>query len=329
MSRSLSDAAIRHLQSVVELPELSHTKYTILGTLGTGGMGIVYLARDRELGRDVALKVVRTPPAAADSVERLVREAEILARLDHPGIVPVHDVGRLPDGRAFYVMKLVRGRRLDEYVIAAIPLAERLQIFERLCEAVAFAHAQGVIHRDLKPENVMVGPFGEVLVMDWGVAKVKAAPELPRMHGAEPGVPPERGRTGAGTVLGTPGYMAPEQARGESTQVDERSDVHALGVILGTLLADGTIRAGERGSAARALQAILRKATAVDPAQRYQDAASLGADLGRFRAGLPVEAHPEGLLDQVRRLGWKYRLPLALILAYVLMRVLLLVFARA
>src|SRR5437867_4087556 len=173
----LSEAALRRLQLMADVPDLAHTKYEILEPLGRGGMGTVYLARDRELDRLVALKVVGTSHASPGAIERLVREAKILGQLEHPGIVPVHDVGRVGDGRAFYAMKLVRGRRLEEHVTPATPLAERLQIFERICDAVAFAHAHGVIHRDLKPENIMVGPFGEVLVMDWGVAKLTAGPD--------------------------------------------------------------------------------------------------------------------------------------------------------
>ena len=166
----LSDAAIRRLRDAADAPDLSGTKYEIIERVGQGGMGTVYRARDRELARDVALKVIRLPEMSHDVASRMLREARTLAQLEHPGIVPVHDVGTLGDGRAFYAMKLVRGSPLD--ALPASPLIERLAIVERICEAVAFAHAHGVIHRDLKPQNVMVGPFGEVLVMDWGVAKV-------------------------------------------------------------------------------------------------------------------------------------------------------------
>ena len=186
-------------------------------------MGTVYRARDRRLARDVALKVMNAPAPAPGEVERMRDEARILARLEHPGIVPVHDLGTLPDGRLFYVMKLVRGRRLDE-ATASAALPARLRIFERICDAVAFAHAQGVVHRDLKPENVMVGPFGEVLVLDWGVAKRLDVPGAPEREG---------------TVLGTPGYMPPEQARGEMDRIDERADVYALGAMLQFLMEPG------------------------------------------------------------------------------------------
>jgi serine/threonine protein kinase len=183
----ISDAALRHLREMADLPDLTGTPYEILETLGRGGMGTVYLALDRRLDREVALKVAQLPEGGGEEVERLLREARVLARLEHPGIVPVHDAGLLPDGRAFYVMKRVRGLRLDEHA-RGILLPERLRAFERVCEAVAFAHAHGVIHRDLKPENVMVGPFGEVLVLDWGVAKVRPGPSLPRP--LSPGPPP-------------------------------------------------------------------------------------------------------------------------------------------
>src|SRR5262245_33809242 len=166
----MSDSALRRLRDAADAPDLTGTKYEIVGRIGQGGMGTVYRARDRELGREVALKVVRLPEGAPDIAARMMREARTLARLEHPGIVPVHDVGTLGDGRVFYAMKLVRGAPLDQ--LGPTGLAERLRIVERVCEAVAFAHAHGVIHRDLKPQNVMVGPFGEVLVMDWGVAKI-------------------------------------------------------------------------------------------------------------------------------------------------------------
>ena len=193
-------------------------------------MATVYLARDRELGREVALKVMRLPEPAAGIAERLRQEARILAQLEHPGLVPVHDVGTLPDGRVFYAMKRVRGRRLDEHLRDSRSLPERLRLFERICLTVAFAHAQGVIHRDLKPANVMVGPFGEVLVLDWGVAKLRDEGLGPAPLSTGPTGP----ATAHGAVVGTPGYMPPEQARG--LPVDARADVFALGRILESML---------------------------------------------------------------------------------------------
>ena len=134
-------------------------------------MGTVYRAHDEVLGRDVALKVINAVGPHVALAARLQQEAHVLARLEHPGIVPVHDAGTLGDGRAFYVMKLVRGASLPDHLAREPRLDERLRIFERICEPVAFAHAHGLVHRDLKPANVMVGSFGEVLVLDWGLAK--------------------------------------------------------------------------------------------------------------------------------------------------------------
>ena len=169
----LSDDRLNHLRSIVGNPDFSSTKYTFVKELGRGGMGTVYLAEDTELNRHVAIKVLNTPEVTDDLRNRMIREAQIIARLEHPGIVPVHDVGTLPDGRIYYAMKFVRGSRLDEYAAQGASLRDRLRKFQAVCDAVAFAHAHGVIHRDLKPQNIMIGSFGEVLVLDWGVAKLK------------------------------------------------------------------------------------------------------------------------------------------------------------
>ncbi len=169
----LSDDRLNHLRSIVGNPDFSSTKYTFVKELGRGGMGTVYLAEDTELNRHVAIKVLNTPEVTGDLRNRMIREAQIIARLEHPGIVPVHDVGTLPDGRIYYAMKFVRGSRLDEYAAQGASLRDRLRKFQAVCDAVAFAHAHGVIHRDLKPQNIMIGSFGEVLVLDRGVAKLK------------------------------------------------------------------------------------------------------------------------------------------------------------
>ncbi|HEV3163195.1 MAG TPA: serine/threonine-protein kinase, partial [Isosphaeraceae bacterium] len=167
----ISDATIDHLKQVADWPELGGTKYEVIEKIGEGGMATVYLALDRELERPVALKVSRAAVTDTATGERMLREARTIARLEHPGIVPIHDAGVLPDGRLYFTMKLVRGQRLDECARQRTELSDRLLLFQRICEAVAFAHTHGVIHRDLKPENIMVGAFGEVLVMDWGLAK--------------------------------------------------------------------------------------------------------------------------------------------------------------
>ncbi len=327
----LSDSALDHLREIAEQPDFSQTKYRILSTLGRGGMGSVYRAEDLELGREVALKVISDPAPDGRALDRIQQEARILARLEHPGIVPVHDVGTLPDGRRYYAMKRVQGRRLDshlEYFSPALP--ERLRIFEKICEAVAFAHAHGVIHRDLKPANVMVGAFGEVLVMDWGVAKLRPAapkddvgnltPEDPRSpatarFSVEPPPAGEIPNTAHGTVLGTPGYMAPEQARGDVDRIDERTDVFALGSLL-TFLCDSA------QEAPAPLRAVAEKACSKETSERYASATELAAEIGRFLAGGPVEAYRENLLQRLGRFYRRYRAAILMVLAYLLMRVL-------
>jgi serine/threonine protein kinase len=351
----LSDRTLDHLREVVEWPDLSETRYELRRELDRGGMGVVYAAHDRELHREVALKVLATAVADADSATRLRREARIIAGLEHPGIVPVHDVGTLPDGRVFYAMKLVSGQRLDALVRDRPPLTERLRVFLRVCEPVAFAHAHGVIHRDLKPENVMVGPFGEVLVMDWGVAK-KLGPDEDGERSPGGRSPAVAGGTAHGTVVGTPAWMAPEQARGDVEHTDARADVYALGAILYFLLtgrAPGAVGgdvaeqatrtwvgyAGDRPmevlpvrrldpEVPRPLEAICRKALAAEPQGRYATAADLAGDIASFTSGSSVSAFPEGPWRRTLRFGAKYRTPILLVAAYVAMRVLLLLFFR-
>ncbi len=169
-AHGLSDAAVTRLRTLGRWPEFESGRYSVTAELGRGGMGTVFLAVDEELGREVAIKIPNA--LGSDDLERRLRsEARVLAHLEHPGIVPIHDAGRLADGRLFYVMKRVKGQTLRDHASAALGLAERLRLFERICEPVAFAHAHGFIHRDLKPENVMVGAYGEVMVMDWGLVK--------------------------------------------------------------------------------------------------------------------------------------------------------------
>ena len=292
----ISDRAIDRLREAAAWPELD-ARYAITGVAGRGGMGTVYVARDHVLDRDVAVKVLDLADRKGVRVARLQKEAGILARLDHPGIVPIHDAGTLPDGRTFYVMKLVQGRRLDALLAAHPSLSDRLNTFARVLDAVAFAHAQGVVHRDLKPENVMVGSFGEVYVMDWGVAQ-------------------DRQADGEPAVVGTPGFMPPEQEHPRD-RVDARADIFALGSMLAHV-------AGP--TAPSALRAIAEKARRPDVADRYQDVTSLAADLARFRNQESVEAHRESVAERAVRLYRRYELPILLLVAYVVMRFALLVF---
>ncbi len=338
MTASVNDSTLDHLRRIVQSAEPEDPRYRIVETLGQGGMGTVYLAEDVTLHRRVAMKVLRGVQDA-EAVERMLREARVIARLEHPGIVPVHDAGRLPDGRVYYIMKLIQGRRLDEYAEASASLQERLRVFERVCETVAFAHAHGVIHRDLKPQNVMVGQFGEVLVLDWGVAKVAALTELRPPESAARGTPCDAPQTAHGTILGTPAYMPPEQARGEVDRVDERSDVYALGGILYFLLTGQSPQTwmGEPGlvpprqlnrSSPRRLEAIGLKALSAEPQQRYASAAELATDVARFRSGQAVLAHREGVAERLARWAWWYRVPILIVAAYLLMRSLLILWQR-
>ena len=271
----LADDAVARLRKIAEEPDFSGTRYRLQREIARGGMGVVYEAEDLELQRRVAIKVLSTP------------EARVIAKLEHPGIVPVHDAGTLPDGRVFYVMKLVRGRTLEA--------TDHLRLFLRVCEAVAFAHSRGVIHCDLKPSNVMVGEFGEVLVMDWGIAKA----------------------TGVAAIGGTRGFMPPEQERGEP--LDPTADVFALGCML---------RMTSPAPMPRRLAAIVAKCTATDRQNRYPSARELAVDIAHFIDGEPVSAHRENTIERAGRWLDRNRAVVALILGYLVMRAIVLLVAH-
>ena len=298
----------------------------------------------------------------ANSRHACSREARIVALLEHPSIVPIHDVGVLPDGRVFYAMKLVQGRRLDEYVQSGASLPDLLRVFQKVCEAVSFAHAHSVIHRDLKPENIMVGAFGEVLVMDWGVSKLLSKrsegkgternddgplnndfdDERATLPLIEPG--PAMGDTAGGTVIGTPAYMSPEQALGKTNLLDERTDVYALGAILYFLLTGrppfeprslseareqivGTVPARPRSfnsKIPRSIEAVSMKALAKLHEVRYNSAREIADDVVRFLDGKPVSAYRENIIERAGRWAGQNRFIVLLILAYLLMRLIVL-----
>jgi serine/threonine protein kinase len=325
----LSDEAIARLQTASALPDLAGTRYRLIERVGSGGMGTVYLAEDSVLGRRVALKILDLPELRVDLSARLLREAQILARLEHPGIVPVHDAGHLADGRVFYAMKFVEGERLDLLVKGIDGIPDRLRIYQRICEAVAFAHARGILHRDLKPENIMVGPFGEVLVMDWGVAKILREDARPREDHAAIGVENSRDastvtkplKTEHGTILGTAGYMAPEQARGEIENLDERADIYSLGAILQFLVSG-------KKPAPKAVLAIAQKAMADHRANRYPSVSELANDIARYRDGSSVSAYPENVFQKAGRWATRYRVAIGMALAYLFVRALLFLWLR-
>lgn len=323
--RSLNDSAVERLREAVDAPDLEGTRYRLIGKLGQGGMGSVYRVEDRTLARDVAMKVINVADARDEVAARLLQEAQIIARLEHPGIIPVHDAGTLADGRPYYTMKLVQGKPLEDHVRDITGLSDRLRIFLRICDPVAFAHAHGVLHRDLKPANVMVGPFGEVLVMDWGLSKL-----LTSAGGRSDAPPPAvdvsfNPKTAApgtshGSVLGTPGYMSPEQAQGNGA-LDPRADIYSLGVILEFL--QGTDASGR---VPRALSAICKMALAPERDDRYSSVPALAADVAHFVDGLPVTAYPEGPFSRAWRWLTRNRTWILLLLTYMIARALLIFF---
>jgi serine/threonine-protein kinase len=296
-------------------------RYVPLGEIGRGGMGVVYRVRDTALGREVALKVLQEEFAGdADRVQRFLDEACICGQLQHPGVPPVYDPGRWPDGRPYFAMKLVQGQTLAALLGARREPAEDrvrfLTIFQQVCQTLAYAHARGVVHRDLKPANVMVGAFGEVQVMDWGLAKVlpgggAAGPGSPAPAAPEDGAaPPPRveaagGRSLPGQVMGTPPYMPPEQARGEVGLLDQRCDVFALGALLCEILTGAPPYAGaaahhqartadlagalDRLRACGADPDLLRLAErclAADPGGRPADAGAVAPDVTAYLASV-------------------------------------------
>ncbi len=267
-------------------------RYTAGGVIGRGGMGEIRATFDARLQRVVAVK----SPTLNDPVSerRLKAEALLTARLAHPGIVAIYDAGRGPDGRPFYTMPVVRGRSLAD-AIAGAKLAERLRLMRHFldaCEAVAYAHSAGLLHRDLKPANILVGPFGETIVVDWGLAG------------------PIGERAGSSSCpVGTPGYLAPEQARGEP--LFPTADVFSLGVTLRQLITDchpgdGVLPRAEPGIPPE-LTAIAERATREHADQRYPDARALADDVAAWFEGRRVTAHRYSLRELVGRTWQTYR----------------------
>ena len=331
------------------LPIVSDGHYKADREIARGGMGRIVAAEDQRLGRRVALKELLEP--AGEMLSRFQREALITARLQHPGIVPVYEAGRWPTGEPFFAMKLVSGRPLDRVIADARSLDERLALLPRIAaaaDAIAYAHSQRVVHRDLKPANVLIGDFGETVVIDWGLAKDLDAgdgpdsrndpaltlPSAPRAKqtGSTKRGPQSTGSstlTVAGAVMGTPAYMAPEQARGEP--VDQRADVFALGAMLYHLLAGmppynartatDVIAAAALGKvvpldererrAPGELVAIVERAMAQVPGDRYANAGELAEELRRFMTGQLVSAHRYTALQRVGRFVKRHRAAVA------------------
>ena len=314
-------------------------RYRISEEIGRGGMGTVYRVWDRDLRRSLAMKVLLSDPTVGSesrdphALGRFLQEAQVTGQLDHPGIVPVHELGLDENGRAFFTMSLIRGQNLQKIIEQVHDkdhereedwnLTRALGVVLRVCEAVAFAHDKGVVHRDLKPTNVMVGRFGETYVMDWGLARVVGEDEqrAPRLESRDSNA----NMTMDGEVFGTPAYMPPEQARGSSASIDARSDVYAIGAILYHLLSGRVPYDSGAGvdssravldrvlagppprvesivpSAPSELVAICDKAMARDPRDRYSTALDLAADLRAFLEQRVVRAHETGAWAEARK----------------------------
>jgi len=298
-------------------------RYQPVGTLGAGGMGVVERCYDTDLMRELAVKRLRAELRQEDQLQRqFLWEARVGAYLDHPNIVPVHDLGVGHDGGLFFTMKLVRGASLAELLNelgdstgdlrSRYPLSRRLRIFLQMAQAVAFAHKRGVVHRDLKPANVMVGDHGEVYVTDWGIAIPRPGADNQHLERATPDGLAEG-------LSGTPQYMSPEQAAGGS--VDARSDVYALGAILYEMVALTPAFAGDTLSeilesvkagrfaplgdvapdASPSIVAVTNKAMAHDPDDRYQSVSELAHDVERVVDGQTPEAEHASLLTRAER----------------------------
>lgn len=299
------DGQPRALVESLAYPE----RYELKKELGAGGMGVVNLCMDVQVGREVAVKVMLERAAKrATSRNRFVREARIQAQLEHPGVVPVYDLGVTPGGLPYFAMKRVRGVTLQQIIVGLqkdeygyrerFPLRKLLGVVERVYECVAYAHARGVVHRDLKPANVMLGDFGEVNVLDWGIAKLRSDSDL-----TEPESHETINYTVPGSIIGTAGYMAPEQAGGED--VDARADVYTLGAMLFEVITETRLHTGSAadrmrstlkgidarpssridGDVAPELDAICVRALAKEREDRYADAGEMLEELREYLDG--------------------------------------------
>jgi serine/threonine protein kinase/Flp pilus assembly protein TadD len=316
-------------------PSTTGERYRLKDFHARGGMGEIWLAEDLRINRLVAVKKLRTD--RQEWVGRFDAEAQITGQLEHPAIVPVHDFGEDADGRPFYVMKFVRGRTLKEAIRhfysphgpkgsdREVEWKRLLAVFVDLCQAAAYAHSRGVVHRDLKPDNVMLGPYGETLVVDWGLAKVLAGVEEPKTADPAPYVrlssPHGSSETHVGSVFGAPAYMSPEMAEGHAEAADPRTDVYLLGATLYEMLVGKPPHHGSsydemvelartidpepprklHPHVARPLEAICLKAIAHYPQDRYPGAQDLARDVERFLADEPVSAYRERFSERVLR----------------------------
>jgi serine/threonine-protein kinase len=326
-------------------PTSSGLRFRALRPHARGGLGQVYVAHDEELHRDVALKEILGHHADNPGCRaRFVLEAEITGGLEHPGVVPVYGLGSSPDGRPYYAMRFIKGESLQQAIDRfhqtgapardpaqrSLELRQLLGRFLAVCNTLAYAHSRGVIHRDLKPANIMLGPYGETLVVDWGLAKATGSPDAATSLGERALVPTSTGGSTAtqmGSAIGTPAFMPPEQAAGEIDRLSPVSDVYSLGATLYALLTGQTpfpdrdvgtvlerVRTGDfrppravRRDVPAALEAVCLKAMAREPSQRYAGALELAADIEHWLADEPVRAWREPWRLRARRWVKRHR----------------------
>ncbi|MDR0361820.1 MAG: serine/threonine protein kinase [Planctomycetota bacterium] len=311
---------LRHLQdfrpSFTDDAEDSPARYVIGRELGSGSIGQVIEARDQHLGREVAIKILHDGEGLSrDGVARFIAEAQITAQLEHPSVVPVHELGIMPGGMPYFSMKLVKGRSLGDLInhlrigdrdtTRQYNYLARLRLFQRLCQGMAYAHAKGVVHRDLKPDNVLIGEYGEVQIMDWGLAKTVAT----QGDGSEEPVATVRQGSGlntfGGSIAGTPAYMSPEQAHGDFGGIGPASDVFALGLMLAELMTltrvyrqpsfQDSLRAARSPLAevdikllapsaafSSGIDRVVRKATQPKISERYNNAGEMSSDIAKL-----------------------------------------------
>lgn len=336
----LDDACPIITYDEVEAKEI-RARYIVGEEIGSGSIGQVIEARDAHLSRSIAVKVLHGGPGVSkDRIARFIAEAQITAQLEHPHIVPVHEIGQMPGGMPYFAMKRVRGESLDDIINHLRVGDDNYQrfrngkavarIFFRICQGVAYAHAKGVIHRDLKPANILIGEFGVVQVMDWGLAKVLGASEFPEFESVQTVRAAPDLDTLDGAIAGTPSYMSPEQARGEVERVGPCSDIYSLGLILAEMLtlvrvfrdsgSESTLsqvrNAGSVDVFALApnaridpeLAAVVRKCTAPDQARRYRHAGELAEELRKYLEDREIDVHQD--LSHRKVVKWSRRNPM-------------------